>query len=234
MTEQPAPKRTPRPGTTPHTEHDKDHTAHLHDDPRQQPPAADSAPDEAAHDAPLYVCVDLTPEGQVRGVDLRDEAPEIEELLQFNVLRTVWLAPVPPVDSSEILPAREVLNLSVSTEYRQDDPEGWQVGQEAADRFHTEDAGERVMLRTVEAHLILAGVDNAHTGLVAAEQYGLTVTDPCHDLYVYRGPQGWQAYLEARYGDGGWDEVSSHLAPLDAAPADVAAAVQRVMADCDM
>lgn len=199
-----------------------------------QPTAADVAPDKSEAAEPVYVCISLDTRGQVTGVNLCDQQPEIEEFFQFGVLHTVWLAPVPAADSCEILSAREILDLSVSTRYRQDDPEGWQAGQEAADRFHAEAAGERVTLRTIEAHLILAGVDNARTSLVAAEQHGLTVTDPCHDLYVYRGPRGWKAFLETRYGDGGWVEVNPHLAPLDAAPADVAIAVQRVMADCDM
>ncbi|MEU6680854.1 hypothetical protein [Streptomyces sp. NPDC046925] len=211
MTEQPAAKRDPHPRPAPPVEHEQD-TA----------------------EEPVYVCVEVTPEGEVRGVDLRDQAPEISELCQYGVLRTVWLAPVPAAESGEKLAAREIMNLAVSSRYRQDAPEEWQSGQEALNRFHAEDAGERVFLRTVEAHLILAGVDNARTTLVAAGTFGITIPHSFHDLYAFRSPEGWKAFLETSYADGGWVQANGHLAPLDAEPADVAAAVQQVMADCDM
>lgn len=181
----------------------------------------------------VYVSVTLNPTGQVTAVDLHDERPALEEVARKGILCTVWCAPIPPAESGESCEASELLNLAVSGEYRTDAPDEWTADESACDRFRADPSGEWIALRSVEAHLILAGVGNAHTTLVATARYGLTITDQRYDdLYVYRTAEGWKAAIECGHDYEGWSEISTCLAPPDAEPADVATAIRQLMTQC--
>ncbi|MFC8640109.1 hypothetical protein ACFUC2_05035 [[Kitasatospora] papulosa] len=177
--------------------------------------------------AHVFITVAQLPDGRVSGVDLYANAPTPDEVLPA----TVWTVSVPDVDDMDPSAASKVLDLALTSDYRDTDGHGWSEAERKNRAFHQDETGERAFLRTVEALLIRAGYFNAHTGLVQCQGYGLRVGD---DDVVMKWAEGWKwAALDSTDIDG-WCLQPGVLAPADASPQRVANAIILNLACLDL
>ncbi|MEU1596667.1 hypothetical protein ABZ468_28405 [Streptomyces sp. NPDC005708] len=176
----------------------------------------------------IYVDVTQTADGRITHVALLDSPPDPDPLILSTAIRTVWQHT--PQDGPA---ATEVFNLLCSDVYRDDNPSQWAQADTARTAFHAENAPERVFLRTVEAHLILAGLTTAHTAPATVETHGITLTDN-GDTWVfcraYR--DAWQAAVRSSgHSIYDWSVLNEAIAPPTATAKEVADAIRALLAD---
>ncbi|MFI5859288.1 hypothetical protein [Streptomyces parvulus] len=185
-----------------------------------KPSDAATESEEVDYIAParVFIAVAQLPDGRVSGVDLYANAPAADEVLPA----TVWTVAVPDADDVYGSAAAKVLDLALTSDYRDTDGHGWAEGERTARAFHGDHTDERAFLRTVEALLIRAGYLDAHAGLVHCRGYGLRVGD---DDVVMKWAEGWKwAALDSTDMDG-WCLQPGVLAPANASPRRVANAI---------
>ncbi|MCX5083697.1 hypothetical protein [Streptomyces sp. NBC_00401] len=176
--------------------------------------------------APLYVTLHQLPDRRVHAVAVSAERPALEELWSSTVRHTVWAAY--PQSGAASVTASPVWNPGLTEFYRDDDRNEWAKWTRTQREFHG-DSDERRRLRAVEAWLIQAGHIDAHTGLVAAQTYGLTIESAGHEYSALQNTAGaWLINVDfLDY----WDPEP--LAPANASPRQVAAAILARIHDGD-
>ncbi|MGA5411510.1 hypothetical protein ACPCSC_30185 [Streptomyces lavendulocolor] len=176
---------------------------------------------------PLYLTITQRPDGRIDSVTVTDTAPFPEDLYS-SIRSTVWTTPVPEYEDSPANAAK-VLDLALSGTYRHEDGRQWANGERAAANFHTPHNPERATLRAVEAHIIRAGHLDVTTGPVQCQGYGLTIITGNHhggQHDVYRHTDGtWQIAMQDITSCEGWYVFPGTLAPANASPRAVAAAI---------
>ncbi|MGI5133827.1 hypothetical protein [Streptomyces sp. CA-106110] len=178
--------------------------------------------------AATYVDIAQAADGRVARVALHDGPPDPDPLILSAAIRTVWQHT--PQDGPA---ATEVFNLLCSDVYRDDDPSQWAQADTARTAFHAENAPERVLLRTVEAHLILAGHTTAHTAPATVETHGITLTDN-GDTWFFCQAYGdtWQAAVRSNgHSIYDWSILNEAIAPPTATAQEVADAIRALLAD---
>lgn len=202
-----------------------------HDDREPQNVAVSHRIDDAE---PWFVTVSQLPDGRVSSVEIGDFPPATDELFPREPHATVWTAPLPEYEG-DTANAIKVLDLALSNTYRDDDGHGWSEGERAERAFHNDMTGERAFLRNVEARIIRAGYLDVHTGMVSCRDYGLTVGDPDSEQHlIMRWTNGWKWAAVDRGDISGWHEQPGYIAPADASPRQVAAAIITNLACFDL
>jgi hypothetical protein len=182
---------------------------------------------------PLFVTVTQLSDGRVSGVEITDIQPAPDEVFPGNYRATVWTAPLSEYEGDPST-AVKVLDLALNNHYRDDDGHGWSEGERAAKAFHNDTNGERAFLRSVEARVISAGYLDIYTGMVACHDYGLSVGDPGAEHVIMKWRDGWRwAALDCIDIDG-WYMQPGTIAPVDASPRQVAAAIITNLACFDL
>lgn len=198
--------------------------------------STDTAPHDEA--VTLYITVDVTPDGRVDDVRMSDTRPDEHDTFIYGPRRTVWQLPVPVWQSplpefDEPCYAVKVLDLAISSDYREDDAAAWAKGEQEQREFFKDTDGSLTLLRNVARLLNGNGVSEAHITTVCAQEYGITIPDPCDDRYLFRWPDGWHFALQCTYDDSGWILWDGAIAPFDATPAQVVDAAMAVLAEYD-
>ncbi|MEU0857466.1 hypothetical protein ABZ352_18785 [Streptomyces griseofuscus] len=186
-------------------------------------PVSLTKPGDTPADAPpanrLYITVAQLPDGRVSGVELGTTAPEPMELWPRKPRATVWTSAFPeqtiplPGMEDDAASAAKVLDLANSPYYREEDGEQWATGEHIVHAFQHDHDDERRFLRTVEAHLIRAGVTAVHTGMVACQTHGITYDGGGDEQYVYAGTTGWRLASEDYWSEDGRCEQPYPIAP---------------------
>ncbi|MFF4188155.1 hypothetical protein ACFYZ9_33670 [Streptomyces sp. NPDC001691] len=181
-------------------------------------------PTTEQHPDTLYISVVADPDGTVTGVSVTDTEPDaMETFLTHGPHTTVWQAPEPEFEDDPSH-AVKVLDVAINNRYRHEDGHAWSEGERKANEFHRPGNADRATLRTIEAHLILSGMADVHTGVTDCQGYGLTIIEG-ERYYLIRDKQGWKLALHDWVSYEGWSVDDNIVAPLDAKPATVAAAV---------
>ncbi|AWI32645.1 hypothetical protein [Streptomyces tirandamycinicus] len=180
--------------------------------------------------AHLHITIAQLPDGRISSVEISGPAPDSEELWYDEPRATVWTGLTPDADDDDRAMATKVLDLAMSPEYRQTNGHDWAEGERNAFAFHFDHTEERAFLRTVEAHLIRAGYLDAHVGSVACHSFGLTLAGSA-EHYAYNGDGGWRFATEDCTTAEGAYEYRAPIAPADATPRRVAAAILVHLAD---
>ncbi|MFD7764122.1 hypothetical protein [Streptomyces microflavus] len=179
---------------------------------------------ETADSKPLFVTVTQLSDGRVSGVEITDLQPAPDEVFPGNYRATVWTAPLSEYEGDPST-AVKVLDLALSNHYRDNDGHGWSEGERAAKAFHSDTNEERAFLRNVEARVISAGYLDIYTGMVACHDYGLIVGDSGAEHVIMKWRDGWR-WAALDYIDiDGWFMQPGTIAPVDASPRQVAAAI---------
>ncbi|MGW2937668.1 hypothetical protein ACWDA7_38990 [Streptomyces sp. NPDC001156] len=173
-----------------------------------------------------FVDIQQAADGRVTDVTVHASPPDPDSLITSAVHRTVWHH-YPLIGPA----AREVFNLVCSDEYRDDNPSQWKQADAARTAFHAEPAAERAFLRTVEAHLILAGHTGAHTAPVTVETHGIVLTQDDRTWFFCRYGDDWQTAIHDGHSTDGWSVINEHLAPPTASAEEVADAIRATLAD---
>ncbi|MFJ4342643.1 hypothetical protein [Streptomyces sp. NPDC088915] len=174
--------------------------------------------------APWYITVGTRPDGRVTSVELSDYPPSNDTTFRENVQATVWQTPLPEYEE-DTARAVKVLDLELSTAYHTDDESEWARGEESARAFRFDRTDERAFLRAVEARLILAGVLDAHAGMVHCQGYGITL-DTGEEHWAYRDGTGeWNFATRDILDMEGWSHRADAIAPATASPRRLAAAI---------
>lgn len=194
-----------------------------------KPSDAPTEPEAFDYIAPsrVFIAVSQLPDGRVSNVDLYANSPAPDEILPA----TVWSVGVPDTDDLNGWTAAKVLDLALTSDYRDDDGHDWSEGERLAHAFHGDHTDERAFLRTVEALLIHAGYLDAHTGVVQCQEYGLLIGD---DDAVMKWDEGWKWAAIDSIDIDGWCMQPGVLAPADASPQRVANAIVENLACLDM
>ncbi|WP_338704382.1 hypothetical protein V2W30_41400 (plasmid) [Streptomyces sp. Q6] len=171
----------------------------------------------------LYVSVRQDADGTVTTVHLLAEAPDPDTFHTSAQFRTtVWSAPAPTGPTTRA-PGTKVLDPAHSNEYRDDDRRTWDTWADRARAFRAHSPGW-CALRQVEARLVRAGVVSAHTGTVAVQEPGITITHGGIEFYVFRSSTGWWR-LACDDPEDGWSVLADALAPPHASTRQVATRV---------
>ncbi|MFE1270583.1 hypothetical protein [Streptomyces sp. NPDC058758] len=180
-------------------------------------------------DEPLFITVRTEPDGRVTAVELTDCPPWNDSVFRENGRSTVWQTPLPAYEGDPAH-AMKVLDLAHSTTYRNENGTEWSKGEEEARAFYNNRTEERAFLRAAEARLILAGFLDGYTGIVRCQDYGLTLVG-AEEHWAFRNHDGaWEFATRDFLAMEGWDHKGT-IAPADASPARVAAAVLIQLAD---
>ncbi|MFF1678771.1 hypothetical protein ACFVYG_22360 [Streptomyces sp. NPDC058256] len=177
-------------------------------------------------DAPVFIEIRQAINGDVTYVAVRDTAPYSELVLASPARHTVWHH-----DSTRSTVATEVFNAVYSTSYRDDNPAQWSDGRRARAAFNAAPDGERAFLRTLEAHLILAGYIGAHTAPVAEEIHGIALALDHETWHFYQLNDTWHAAVGNQHSIDGWSVINDTLAHITATAAQLADAISTFLAD---
>ncbi|MFJ5142965.1 hypothetical protein [Streptomyces sp. NPDC088707] len=181
--------------------------------------------DKPSAPEPLFIAVSREPDGRIADVTVSLDAPDPETVWTSTLDTTVWTTPAPDYDG-DAARAVKVLDLALSADYRDSDGHTWSEGERQNRAFHTH-SQERATLRTIEAHIIRAGLLDVTTGVAQCQGYGLTViTGHCHGGHhvVVQGPDGWEIAMQDFTDDSGWSAAET-IAPATASPRTVATAI---------
>ncbi|MER5482593.1 hypothetical protein ABT024_05165 [Streptomyces sp. NPDC002812] len=174
---------------------------------------------------PLYVVVQQNAGGRVTRVDVTDTAPDPYDVFTDNVRATVWSTPLAEYEG-ETAYAVKILDAAMTSAYRHDDGHGWSEGERIAGAFYNGHTPQRAHLRTTEAHLIHAGLTNVYTGVTHGQGYGLTIV-AAQEYTVHAEPTagGWKFAMTDELPGEDWCVDPGVIAPMDAAPRQLAKAV---------
>ncbi|MFJ8301315.1 hypothetical protein ACIQ9R_36190 [Streptomyces sp. NPDC094447] len=176
----------------------------------------------------LFIVVRSKPDGRTTSVEVIDSPPWNDSVFRENGRTTVWQTLLPEYEG-EPAHAVKVLDLAHSTDYRDENGTDWSKGEEAARKFYR-DSAERAFLRAVEARLTLAGFLNSYTGVVRCQDFGLTL-DGSDEHWAFRHVDGtWEFATNDVTDMDGWHHKGT-IAPANASPARVAAAILVQLAD---
>ncbi|MEU3502618.1 hypothetical protein ABZ726_18270 [Streptomyces hundungensis] len=172
----------------------------------------------------LFISIAADPDGTVTGVSLVDTQPDAMDTFLSNGARsTVWQAPTPEYED-EPSHAVKVFDVAINSDYRHEDGHAWSEGERKDQEFHSSGNAYRATLRTIEAHLILWGMVDVYTSVTHCRGYGLTIGDG-ERYYLIRDKQGWKLAMHDWVSYDHWSFDDRIVAPGDAEPVAVAAAV---------
>jgi len=142
-----------------------------------------------------HIVISADPNGTIGGVELLpmglDHLPQDHSIESH---RTVWQCITPTTTEAfeEFGPynAARIFDLAYSSEYRSQDPDQWDTGEATRQAFYTGE--EYTALRTVEAHLVLAGHTEARIGAVGPAQWGVLLDHEGETFAVARTAGGWE------------------------------------------
>ncbi|MGW0094885.1 hypothetical protein ACWDWS_38790 [Streptomyces sp. NPDC003328] len=90
----------------------------------------------------------------------------------------------------------------------------------------------RALLRTVEAHLILAGHTTAHTTPAVAETHGIALTHNDASWFFCQPGDGWQATVRTNgHSSYDWSVLPETIAPPTATAEEVTDAIRATLTD---
>ncbi|MER7761555.1 hypothetical protein [Streptomyces sp. NPDC097619] len=184
-----------------------------------------------AHDDCTFVTVRQDADGHISGLELTDELPFEEDVWRPGPNATVWALPDPDNWTGEPTDAVKILDLGIDSNYRFAKGSEWADGEHAFHAFHSDPAGHRTFLRTVESHMIRAGYFDAHTCTVAGRTFGLAFDDAA-DNSIYKTPAGWAFMIQCNFDL--QPDIEDAIAPVDASPRRVALAALIRLAGRDL
>lgn len=177
-------------------------------------------------DEPAYIEIRQALNGDVTYVAVHDTPPYTEPILAAPGRHTIWRH-----DSTQSTEATEVFNVVCSTAYRDDDPAQWANGRRTHAAFDASANGERAFLRTVEAHLVLAGHIDAYATPGAEESHGIALAHGDSTWHVYQLSDSWHAAVRDPHSIYGWSVIDESIAPGTASASQLAEAISAFLAD---
>ncbi|MFB6505563.1 hypothetical protein ACFC07_22270 [Streptomyces sp. NPDC056099] len=188
---------------------------------------------ETADAEAVFITVMQRADGSVCDVEITDIQPAPDEVHPNAPRFTVWTAPLPEYEGDPS-DAVKVLDFALNNAYRDDDGHAWSEGERAARAFHNDTTDWRAFLRNVEARVIRAGYLDVHTGVTACQDFGLIVGDEGSEHVIMKWRDGWKwAALDCTDIEG-WHMQPGTIAPADASPRQVAAAILTNLACFDL